>query len=143
MVAYAGFGESLDFERGVGRGANVRAIRIAQERKKTEIRGVADPMGCFSTVWRKSRPSFILLPKNPDRINIPIEGPFAPVIRLAIQLNYHNIQMWLVTNNLETKRGIDLLSPYKLCKLRNFSQHIERGFPSVLSLSLNLKSKPS
>ena len=90
MVAYASFWENLDFERGVGRGANVRAIRIAQERKKTEIRGVADPMGCFSTVWRKSRPSFILLPKNPDRINIPIEGPFAPVISYLAKLSQHS-----------------------------------------------------
>ena len=89
MVAYAGFGESLDFERGAGRGANVRTIRIAQERKKTEIRGVADPMECFSTVWRKSRASFILLPKNPDRINIPIEGPCAPVISYLAQLSQH------------------------------------------------------
>ena len=90
MVAYAGFGESLDFERGVGRGANVRAIRIAQERKKTEIRGVADPMGCFSTVWRRSRPSFVSLPKNLDRINISTEGQFAPVISYLANLSQHS-----------------------------------------------------
>ena len=89
MVAYAGFRESLDFERGVGRGANAREIRIAQERKKTEIRGFADSMGCFSTVWRKSWASFVLLPKNPDRINIPIEGPCAPVISYLAQLSQY------------------------------------------------------
>ena len=90
MVAYAGFGESLDFKRGVGRGANVRAIRIEQERKKTETGGVANPMGCFSTVWRKSQPSFVFLPKNPNRINISIEGPFAPVISYLAKLSQYS-----------------------------------------------------